>query len=147
MFWSNCSGSGGPRVGQYTVNLRSFEQLALPHVAPKVSSQQGDLKGESGLFLARGNAMGRRPYWPSYMETSCCTFRFGAIIRGDLHTLSLPCDSPCDNLHTYVIEVHAGKATHAKQNCLAGLATKKSGGTITHLHTWGRDCHHNRFHL
>ena len=29
-------------------------------------------------------------------------------------------------------EVHVRKATHAEQNCLAGLAMKKSGGTITH---------------
>ena len=39
------------------------------------------------------------------------------------------------------------KSTHAKQNCLAGLAAKKSGGTITHLHTWRWDGRHSRFPL
>ena len=37
--------------------------------------------------------MGRRPYWPSRMEVSYCTFGFGAIIRRDLRTLSLRRDS------------------------------------------------------
>ena len=46
-----------------------------------------------------------------------------------------------------VIYVHARKATHAKQNYLAGLATKKkkkkkkNGDTVglSHLHTWRQD--------
>ena len=49
-----------------------------------------------------------------------------------LHTLSILCDSPRDN--QYVTGVHVGKATHAQRNYLVGLATKKSRGTITHLH-------------
>ena len=95
-----------------------------------------NLKGEIGsLFDPCVNAIGRRPYCPSRMEVSYCTFGFGAIIRRDLRTLSLPRDSPRDNQFACVIRDHAGKATHALRNYLAGLATKKSGGTITHLYT------------
>ena len=43
--------------------------------------------------------MGQRPYCPSRMEMSYCTFGFGATIRRDLGTLSLPRDSPRDNQH------------------------------------------------
>ena len=35
-----------------------------------------------------------RPYCPSCMEVSYCTFGFGSIIWHDLRTLSLPRDSP-----------------------------------------------------
>ena len=52
----------------------------------------------------------------------------------DLRTLSLP-SVLLPNLNACVIKVHARKATHAYRICLAGLATKKSGGTITPLHT------------
>ena len=83
----------------------------------------------------------------SSMEVSCCTFGFGAIIRRDLCTLSLPRDSPCDNQYACAIWVHAGKATHAQRNNLAGLVTKKSGGTITRLHTCHQNGRHNRFPL
>ena len=79
------------------------------------------------LFDPCVNAMGWRPYWPSCMEVRYCTFGFSANIRSDLRTLSLPCDLLRDNYYACVIYNHAGKATHA---CLAGLATKKSGGTI-----------------
>ena len=58
------------------------------------------------------------------------TFGFGAIIRCDLQTLLLPRKSPRDN-HYVCDEVQAGNATLA---CLASLAMKKSGGTITLLH-------------
>ena len=50
------------------------------------------------------NAMGQRPYWPPYMEESFCTFRFGAIIWCNLHTLLVKLDS---------CEIHTQKATHA----------------------------------
>ena len=83
--------------------------------------------------------MGQRTYWPSPMVVSYCAFEFGAIIRPCVHTCSLRHDSPCDNLYACVTYIHARKATQAKQNYLAGLATKKSGGTITHLHTWWQD--------
>ena len=54
-----------------------------------------NLKGGIGsLFDSCVNAMGWRPYCPSRMEVSYCTFGFGAIIRRDLCTLSLPRDSP-----------------------------------------------------
>ena len=75
---------------------------------------QGILKGESGLFFDPCvNAMAWRPYCPSCMEVSYCTFGFDAFIRRDLRTLSLPRDSPRDNQYACVILVHAGKATHA----------------------------------
>ena len=45
------------------------------------------------------------------------------------------------------IYVHGRKATHVYRNCLAGLAAKKSGGTITRLHTWRLNGCCNRFHL
>ena len=62
------------------------------------------------------------------------------LTRNDLHKLSLLHDS----LHN---KLYAGKTTHAERNCLAGLATKKSGGTITHLHTCRQDGCHNTFPL
>ena len=49
------------------------------------------------------NTMGQRPYWLSCMEVCYCTFGFGVIIRHDLRTLSLPCDSPRDKHCAYVI--------------------------------------------
>ena len=58
------------------------------------------------------NAMRQQPYWPSRMEVSYCSSGFGAIIQRNLHTTSLPCDSPCDNLCACIIWVHAVKATH-----------------------------------
>ena len=71
--------------------------------------------------------MGRQPYCLSCMEVSYCTFGFSVIIWRGLRTLSLPCDSSRDNQYACAIWVHAGKATHASRNYLAGLATKKSG--------------------
>ena len=53
----------------------------------------------ASLFDPCVDAMGRRPYCPSRMEVSYCTFRFGAIIRRNLCTLSLPRDSPRDDSH------------------------------------------------
>ena len=65
------------------------------------------------LFYSCVNAMGWRSYYLSRMEVSYCTFGFGAIIRCDLPTLSLPRDSPRDNQYACEIWVHVGKATHA----------------------------------
>ena len=45
-------------------------------------------------------------------------------MQSNLCILSLLYDSLYDNLYAYVIWVHVGKATHAKQNCMAGFATK-----------------------
>ena len=60
-----------------------------------------NFKGGTGSFLTpRANAMEQRPYWPSRMEESYCTFGFGAIIWRDLHILSLLHYSPRDNLYT-----------------------------------------------
>ena len=86
--------------------------------------QPMSLKGGIGsLFCV--NAMGWRPYCPSRMEVSYCTFGFGTIIRRDLRTLSLlPPDSPRDKQYACVIRIHVGKVTQALQNYLAGLAAK-----------------------
>ena len=80
----------------------------------KVPLDQGILKGGIGsLFDPCVNDMGQRPYCLSRMEVSYCTFGFGAIIRHDQRTLSLPRDSPRDNQYACAISVQTGKATHA----------------------------------
>ena len=63
-----------------------------------------NLKGESGLFLTPVLTLwGRRPYCPSRIEASYCTFGSGAIIWRDVRTLSLPRDSPGDSQYACVI--------------------------------------------
>ena len=142
----------------YSEELQMFpkgplEYTTCSHVQPqkcgkkRLFVENKEFKRGSLFFDSCVNATERWPYWLSRMEASYCTFGLGTIIRHDLHTLSLPRNSPCDNLYACVIWVHAEKATHAKQNYLTGLATKKSGGTITHLHTWRQDGRHNRFPL
>ena len=87
--------------------------------------------GIGSLFDPCVNAMRRRPYCPSGMEASYCTFGFGMIFTHYRYRV-------IHRAITYMLAwfwVHAEKATHALQNYLAGLAAKKSGGTITHLHT------------
>ena len=101
-------------------------------------------KGESSLLLTPVLTLWGDSHIDCQLELSYSAFGFGAIIQRNLLTLSLPHDSWQNNHYACVIYIHAGKATHA---CLAGLATKKSGGTITHLHTWWQDGCHNRFPL
>ena len=85
-----------------------------------------NLKGGIGsLFDPCVNAMGRRPYCSSRMEVGYCTFGFGAIIRRDLRTLSLPHVSPRDNQYACAIWVHTGKATHAITTLFGGLSYEK----------------------
>ena len=91
--------------------------------------------------------MGRWPFWRSCIEVSNWTSGCGAIFRHNLRPLLLPRVLPHDNLYACEIEVHVGTATHAKRNCLAGLATNKSENTVTHLHTWRRHGPHHRFPL
>ena len=62
-----------------------------------------NLKRGIGSPFDRVNAMGRRPYWPSCIEASYCTFHFGAIIRRNLRISLLPCGSPRDNLNVCMI--------------------------------------------
>ena len=92
-----------------------------------------NLKGGIGsLFAPCVNAMGRRPYCSSRMVVSYCTFGFGAVISAICAHYRYPV------IHHAVtnMRVHARKATHALNEIIWwGLATKKSGGTITHLHT------------
>ena len=101
-----------------------------------------NLKGGIGfLFDPCVNAM-----WQPRMKVSYCTFGFGTIIRRDPRT-SLLRDSLCDNQYACVIWVHAGKASHANNEIIfmVGLATKKSGDTVTHLHMRRQDGRHNKF--
>ena len=97
-------------------------KISASHLWPA----QGILKGESGLFLTRVNAMGWRPYCPSRMEVSYCTFRFGVIIRPDLRILSLPWDSLCDNQYACMIWVHAGMTINSRlMKLFGGVSYKK----------------------
>ena len=92
-----------------------------------VGMNQGILRGKLGLFLTPVfNAMEQQPYWRSCIEMSYCTFGFDVVIRRDLRALLLLLDSVRDN-HYARESVHKG--------LFLGLATKKSGGTITLLHT------------
>ena len=54
--------------------------------------------GIRSLFDSCVNTIGRRPYWPSHVEVSYCTFGFDMIIRHDQGTSSLPRDSLRNNL-------------------------------------------------
>ena len=65
--------------------------------------------GIRSLFDPCVNATGHRPYCPSRMEVSYCTFGFSTIIWHNLRTLSLLRDPPRDNLYACVIWVHAGR--------------------------------------
>ena len=76
------------------------------------------------------HVMERRPYWLSHMDMYI-------FIRRD-HWVRSPRIIVTEWITArYPLCVHdvvyAGKASHA---CLAGVATKKSRGTITLLHTW-----------
>ena len=64
------------------------------------------------------------------MEVSYCTFGFDTKSWRDLRILLLMRDSPGDNFFKSTWE----RQIRLNENCLAGLTTKKSGGTITHLH-------------
>ena len=76
------------------------------------------------------------------MEVNYCTSGFGALIRRDLHKVSLPHILAHNNLNACVILVQTRKAT---QKCLEGLAMKKCGGKITRLYTWLQDARYNSF--
>ena len=77
------------------------------------------------LFDPYVNVMERRPYCSSRMEVNYCIFGFGAIIRHDVRTLSLPRDSSLNDQYACVIWVHAGEATHAMVILFGGLSYKK----------------------
>ena len=80
-------------------NIRGLYRSLEPEVL-----RSRNLKGEIRfLFWPCVNTMSWRPYCLSRMEVIYCTFGFGAIIRRDLRTLFLPCDSPRDNLYACVI--------------------------------------------
>ena len=82
-------------------------------------------RGIGSLFDPCVNAMGRRPYCPSRMEVSYCTFGFGTIILRDLRTLSLPHDSPHGNQYACVIWVLAGKVNSCLTELFGGLSYEK----------------------
>ena len=71
------------------------------------------------------NATGQRPYCPSGMEVSYCTFRFGAIIQRDLCILSLPCDSLRDNLLFMRDLSPRGKGNSRLMKLLGGVSLEK----------------------
>ena len=77
------------------------------------------------VFETRVNAMGRRPYWPSRMAVSYCTFGVVAIIRRDLRTLSLPRDSPRDNLRGVLDLSPRGKGNSRQMKLLGELSYEK----------------------
>ena len=96
-----------------------------------VYNTQGILKREPGLFFDPCvNAMRRWPYWPSRTEVSYWTFRFCGICSHYRYRV----------IHRAITYMCAWfKSTWERQltlNCMAGLTTKKSRGTITHLHMW-----------
>ena len=109
-----------------------------------------NLKGRIvSLFDPCVNAMGRRPYWPSHMEASNCTFglapSFGMICA---HYRYCVIHRGITYMRVCLKSTWENATLYAERNCLAGLATKKSSpGTITHLHTWRQDGRHNRFPL
>ena len=92
--------------GQQLLQLRFFSTLWPPCNNTQELIPRNLKGGIRSLFDPCVNAMGRRPYCPSRMEVSYCTFGFGAIIRRDLRTLSLPRDSPRDNIFACVIWVY-----------------------------------------
>ena len=107
---------------------------ATPLVTPLYDSTSPyktcrNFKGGIGShFYLCFNAMGWRSYWPSCMEMSIyivpsdLAWSFGAICAHQYCVIH----HAITYIHACVIKVHAGKATHAKLNCLAGLAMKKT---------------------
>ena len=106
-----------------------------------VCSTPRNLRRESGLFFTPvlilwggrhiAGHIWRQVIVPSDVVQSfgmICVHKSYCVIH---HKIMCQCDL-----------VHMGKETHA---CLAGIDTKKSGGTITLLHAWPQDGYHNRF--
>ena len=85
------------------IGLNSSKRVVLSKMSTLCFTVKGRLTlrnlkgGILSLFDPCVNAMGQRPYWPSRMEVSYCTFRFGANILRNLRTLSSPRDSTRDN--------------------------------------------------
>ena len=78
----------------------------------KMVKKNANFRFRNGSWVnTPSKALRQWPYCPSRMELSYCTFRFGAIIQRNLQTLSLPRDSPQNNLYACVIWVHVEKAT------------------------------------
>ena len=63
-------------------------------------------EGMGSPFGPYVNAMRRRLYSPSRMEVRYFSFGFGAIIRRDLRTLAVPCDSQRDNHYAFIWGPH-----------------------------------------
>ena len=99
-----CSQIGYPGPPTMLCNKFTIPPRIKLHSSFLVQKNQGILKGGIGsLFEPCVNAMGSSHIGLSCMEVSYCTFGFGTIIRCDLRTLSLSCDSPHDNLHACMI--------------------------------------------
>ena len=99
-----------------------------------------NLKGGIGpLFDPCVNAMGRRPFWPSRMEVSYCTFGLKQLFGSVVHRATT-----C--MHAWFKLDTRDRQLMLNEIAWEGLKLwKKSGGTITHLHTWWQDDRHNRF--
>ena len=69
-----------------------------------------------------------QPNWPSHMEVSYCAFGFGGIIRRDLRILSLPHDSPCNNLLCMRDQSPLGKGNPRLTKLLGGPSCEKNPG-------------------
>ena len=112
-----------------------------------VRKMQGILKGQLGLFFC----------WPlCYGVAAILTVTYG----GELLYLRIWHDHSARSAHIIVsvwfttrwpICMHdlspCGKGNSHLTKLLGGLIYEKSGGTITHLHTWQQDGCNNRFTL
>ena len=111
--WSLCCLVVERNLGRGTFK-NSLKDMSCLGEMLECECKSRNLKGGIGsLFDPCVNVVERRPYCPSHMEVSYWIFRFEAIIRLDLRTLSSLCDSWCDNQFACMIWVHAKKATHA----------------------------------
>ena len=137
-FWQKCCA-----FQLKILDVSSVSRCTLEYVQ-KVSKQSLHLHGE---WLSRILKEGSRSVWP---WAAMLLITYGGELLNlwiwwDLRTV--PLNLLCDNLYAYVILVHTRKATYAKLDYLTSIATKKSRGTITRLHTWRQDGRHSRLSL
>ena len=83
--------------------------------------------------------MGRRPYCPSRMEVSYCTFGFGAICA---HYRCRVIHCAITYMRAWVESTQEGNLRLTK--LFGGLSYEKIRRYMNHLHTWRQDGRHNR---